>query len=329
MHIRTMMMVAGTVGFFGTASMAWADPEVSITAVETEMESLMVPPSPTEAGPSSPIAPANTVPPADDSVKSGSRFHGTVGLDITTTYMSRGLLSKDKGFIAQPYAILGMDIWSGEKCSWSADVGMWNSMHGDTTGASASAEGFQKNWFETDWTIGLNYKYDIVGFRVAYNVMTSPSDSFKTIEEVQFAMTLDDSGWMGAWAMNPSVLFVHELGRNGSDGAGLGEGSYLELGLTPGFDWTNDSFKARVNFPMLVGLSLDDFYENAANKEQTFGFAEVGCRCLVPLNMPKDMGNWTLTGGVRCVFLGEAAKQFNTNRDSFEVIGTLGLSVSF
>ena len=135
---------------------------------------------------------------------------------------------------------------------------------------------------------------------------------------------------MGKWAMNPSVLFVQEVGEHGTDGANLGGGSYLELGLTPGFDVEMPVVeKVRFNFPVLAGFSTSNYYENAANADQGFGFFEFGSRVLIPLPVNRNYGQWTLTAGVRFLVLGDAARQFNTNQEDFEVIGMFGLSVVY
>lgn len=135
---------------------------------------------------------------------------------------------------------------------------------------------------------------------------------------------------MGKWALNPSILFVQELGEHGTDGNNLGGGSYLELGLTPGFDAEVPLVdKIRVNFPFLAGFGLSNYYENAAGADQGFGFIEFGSRLLIPLPVNPNYGQWTLTAGVRFLVLGDAARQFNTNQEDFEVIGMLGLSVAY
>ncbi len=283
-----------------------------------------------------PATQPSVVPPVELPKKEGEqpvntgKLHFTLGFDIPTKYFSRGIMSKDRGFIIQPAANLAIDLYEHEKFALVADLGTWNSFHGDTRGASDTASGTARNWFESDLAAGITFKYDIFAFRTAYVAMISPSNSFSTIEELDFIFTLDDSGWMGKWALNPSVLFVQEIGENGSDGANLGGGSYLELGVTPGFDLDMPVVeKVRVNFPVIAGFGLSNYYENAAGASQGFGVFEFGTRLLVPLPVNRNYGQWTASAGIRFMFLGDGARQFNTNQEDFEVIGMVGLSVVY
>mgnify|MGYP002777632212 CR=1 FL=1 len=285
-------------------------------------------------GTSTPATQPNVAPPVELPKKEGEqpvntgKLHLTLGFDIPTQYFSRGVMTKDRGFIIQPAAFLAIDLYEHEKFKLVADLGTWNSVHGDTTGSNVSSTA--QNWFESDLSAGVTLKYDIFSFRAAYISLISPSDNFSTINELDFTFTLDDSGWMGKWALNPSVLLVQEIGDNGTDGNNLGGGTYLELGLTPGFDFEMPVVeKIRVNFPILAGFSLNNYYENDAGADQGFGFIEFGSRLLIPLPVNRNYGQWTVTAGVRFLFLGDAARQFNTNREDFEVIGMLGLSVSY
>lgn len=277
------------------------------------------------------VAPPVELPPkeGEQPVNTG-KLHFTLGFDIPTKYFSRGIMSKDRGFIVQPAASLAIDLYQHERFALIADLGTWNSFHGDTRGSSDTASGSTRNWFESDLAAGLTLSYDIVAFRTAYVAMISPSNAFSTIEELNFTFTLDDSGWMGKWALNPSLLFVQEIGEHGSDGDNLGGGSYLELGLTPGFDLDMPVVeKVRVNFPVIAGFGLSNYYENAAGAGQGFGVFEFGTRVLIPLPVNRNYGQWTLSAGVRFMFLGDGARQFNTNQEDFEVLGMLGLSVVY
>jgi hypothetical protein len=281
-----------------------------------------------------PATQPNVAPPVELPAKEGEqpvnsgKLHFTLGFDMPTKYFFRGIMTKDRGFIIQPVASLAIDLYEHEKFKLAADLGTWNSFHGDTRGAGGT--GFQRNWFESDLLAGITFKYDIFAFRTAYVTQMSPSNNFSTIDEVDFTFTLDDSGWMGKWALNPSVLFVQEVGEHGADGANRGGGSYLELGLTPGFDAEIPVIeKLRVNFPIVAGFGLSNYYENAAGADQGFGYFQVGTRLLIPLPVNRNYGQWTVSAGVHFLVLGDAARQFNTNREDFEVIGMLGLSVTY
>ena len=66
---------------------------------------------------------------------------------------------------------------------------------------------------------------------------------FSTVKEIAFKFAVDDSGYLGGAAVKPYVLIAREFGLDedevasgrGQADAGTAFGTYLELGIAPGF----------------------------------------------------------------------------------------------
>jgi len=164
-------------------------------------------------------------------------------------------------------------------------------------------------------------------FDARYVFYASPSDAFGTVEEFDFGVAYDDSEWLGAWSMKPSVVLAVETGSNAADGQH--RGTYLQLGVSPGFAFDAGPVKdVGISFPATVGLSLSNYYEGANDENDAFGYASVGAKASVPLNIDKSWGVWTLTAGFQVLFLGDAVSTLNGD-DDVEFIGTVGIAVGF
>jgi hypothetical protein len=254
-----------------------------------------------------------------------SRFHITLGADLTTAYFFRGIRQEDSGFIAQPYADAALDVYRQDDTTVSIKAGVWNSLHGEATGAS-TGDSAVKNWYECDVYAGLGVVVGKWSFDARYVLLTSPSDAFGTVDEVDFSVAFDDTELMGKWSLKPAATLVIETGSNATDGGR--RGTYLQLGVSPGVTFDADSIKnLALTFPVTVGLSLGNYYEGGGDNE-AFGFASVGAKASAPLPLDSSWGAWTLNAGVQVLFLGDAAASFNSG-DHEQVIATVGISATF
>jgi hypothetical protein len=250
------------------------------------------------------------------------------GVDITTAYFFRGILQERNGGIIQPYGELGVSLFKGEGdfSGLSLFGGTWASLHTEETNHQASS---LDAFYEQDWYGGLQAQFmdNKVTSRVFYIAYTSPSDAFKTVQEVDLSAALDDSEWLGAFAMKPSILFATET-ENSAMGPERGE--YLELGIAPGFPIIDsEDFPVTLTFPNKVGLSLDDYYEVSESDEDTFGYYSTGVKVSFPLTfIPEDYGSWSASGGATLMVLGTNTKNLN-DKDSPWVVGTWGVSMAY
>ena len=147
----------------------------------------------------------------------------------------------------------------------------------------------------------------------------SPNQAFGTVKELALALSYDD-GLLG-----PYATFAFEL--DGQADGGLNEGTFLQLGVEPG--WAIPNSDVGISFPVSVSLSLNDYYEGAAGDE-TFGFFNVGAIVSVPLSgIPAEYGSWAITGGVNLHVFGDALKSINGSTDDVEPIGVFGISLGY
>lgn len=294
----------------------------------------------TEAGPTySPPAPAatprKTAPapeptgeaaeePADDGA---SPFSIQVNFDYFTGYFFRGIVQEDSGLILQPAARLTVNLAQRGDVKFDVFAATWNSFHGQKTGSQTRGD-FTEYWYESDVLGGATLTLGKVALTGQYVFLTSPNDAFETVQEFNAIIALDDSEWLGALSLKPYALFAVETGADALDGADSDTGVYLELGVAPGFAIPVGKKDIAISFPVMVGLSLDNYYQNAQGEDETFGFVQVGARASVPLPIVEKYGAWTLNAGVAGLFLGDHTKEYNSGDDA-EVIGNVGLQVNF
>ena len=85
------------------------------------------------------------------------------------------------------------------------------------------------------------------------------------------------------------------------------------LGIDPGYtvDFSTN-WSARFHVPLMVGLSLDKYYEVATTSgdpHKTFGFTDLALAADVPLKfVPARFGKWTFSSGFHILWLGSNPK---------------------
>lgn len=250
-------------------------------------------------------------------------FHFELGAEWTSAYYFRGLLQENDGFILQSWLDIDVDLTKGESWALTANLGIWNSTHSDADTAGTT-DSFLKYFYETDLYAGLGLDVDSWTFGLSYVEYTSPSDAFSSIGEIDLAVGFDDSAlWDDKFALNPSLTLAFEV-----DDTGGSEGTYLQLGIAPGF--SHDFGKTTIDFafPVTLGLGLDDYYIDSNGDNDLFGYVDVGADASIPLGLPSRFGAWSLTGGVHLLVLGDAAADLNYG-DDFEVVGRFGLTISY
>ena len=246
----------------------------------------------------------------------------SAGIDALNTYMFRGIRQDDTKVITWPYADLGLSFFSGDGAlkSVGVNIGSWNSLH---TGDAGSDGPSGKLWYESDFyaTLGLGFGGG-VSVGTTYTAYTSPNSAFGTVKELALKVAFDDSAALGRASLKPYGLVAFEL--DGQADGGLEEGTYLELGVAPG--WAADAVS--LAFPIKVGLSLSDYYE-LGGVDERFGYFSVGGIATVPITaIPASFGSWNVHGGVEFQTLGEMTKAVNGGDES-KVIGSFGIGLTY
>jgi len=252
----------------------------------------------------------------------------STGFDVTTQYYFRGIFQENEGVIVQPWLDFGITLFEGEDVTIDVYSGFWNSIH---SGPSGSDGNNGDAWYELDWYSGVAIGLP-AGFTldVSYINLYNPNGGTSFAEEIDVALSYDDSELMGDFAMSPYVLVAFEI-DGGSDAFGE-EGTYLELGVEPSFTVVeSEDYPVELSIPVAVGLSIDDYYQDATGDDETFGFASVGATLGMPLTfIPADYGSWSASAGVTALFLGNNTDDsVYPGADDFEIVGTVGLSMSY
>ena len=265
--------------------------------------------------------------PIADDADSGSlkRFSLTVGIDGVTTYQFRGFVYEESGPIVQPFVDLELLLADFDSAAVRLLFGTWHSFHGQATD-SESEDRFRKHWFEADASAGIDVDIGPWTVTAQYNLYTSPSDAWPTMQEVALALSYND-GWLPkGWSMNPHALLAFEVGPAANDG--LRNGVFLEFGVCPTYEVSGGPCdRVELSFLISIGLSLSNYYEIDDGRNDPFGFVSLGGGAMVPLGTAGP-ANWSVSFGIQALLLGGAAAEFNDGERSV-LVGSVGLALEF
>lgn len=354
---RIAFVVAVAIGIFVGAA-----PSAGFTAAADDSSTQPLAPPPTLPAPAAQPAPADGAvrsAPWSDLPKEGKAAVEAAGiccdsgncpsgdspislqlnLDLASAHFFRGIRQEDRGVVVQPAAKVTLRLW--EDCDSRIDAfgSLWNSFHTRTTNAEDRGGEFIGHWYELDAAAGVTYTTGPFAFSAGFTVRTSPSNAFSTVHELNFKAAFDDSEWLGDWAMHPYAALAWEIGSNASDGADSDTGVYFEIGVEPRLAFCLDGCSCcgyaadccrgtpiTVSFPVTVGLSLSEYYQDAAGDDSTLGYVQVGTKVSVPL--PIACGEWRFIAGIYALFLGNNTRNFNGGRRT-EIIGSVGVQANF
>lgn len=248
------------------------------------------------------------------------------GIDFQSTYMFRGIRQHSTGLAAWPWADLGFAAFAGDGAlkSVGLNVGSWNSQHTGDTGSDGPSH---KLWYESDFyaTLGLGFGGG-VSLATTYTAYTSPNNTFTSVKELGVKLAVDDSASLGKAAIKPYVLLARELdsapGVGQADG-GTKAGTYLEVGIAPGYAFS----RASLAVPVKLGLSLGNYYE-VDGVDHGFGFLTGAAIVTVPLGSTTKYGSWNIHGGVELQKLGDHCAFFNGGERT-RTIGSVGIGFSY
>lgn len=261
----------------------------------------------------------------------GDSISGSLGFDLTSQYFFRGILQEDQGVIVQPWLELGINLCKSEGAVSSLDLtlGIWESLHSGPTGTGSKTSG-RGMWYESDSYVGLSADlFDNFKLSGVYTTYHSPNGVFTTVQDLTFGVGYDDSSLWGEFGgFQPSVSLAFETSNQADGRRGLG--TFLGLGLSPEYTFqSDDTAPVTLAVPVEVGLSLDDYYQDATGDDEFFGYFDLGVTLGMPLSwVTPRFGDWSMTTGVHLLWLGNTNEEINSG-DGFEIIGSLGFSVDF
>jgi hypothetical protein len=255
------------------------------------------------------------------------RLSFTFGNDITTAYFFRGILQERHGLIEQPYGEVGVKLYENEDGPLngvSLFFGTWNSIHSEQTAAVSGPDA----WYESDEWGGI--KANLFGnteAKLSYIFYNYPSGAFSTVQEVDFSVGLDDSQWLGTFALNPAVLLAAETKNTA---LGTDRGWYLQPSIRPAFTiLQSDTYPVTLALPVTLGLGLDNYFDNSASDDETFGYLQGGAVLSVPLAfIPEDYGAWSVSAGASIYTFGSNLQALNQGNDPW-VVGTWSIGMTY
>ena len=253
-----------------------------------------------------------------------------MGVDWASAYYFRGIANEQNGGNnVQPYGEVGFKLLEnmGPLTSLVIAPGIWMNWH--YGGGTLVQPSDPKFFFEADLYLKLSATWwEVLTTTVTYTYYTSPNDSFTSYADVGLSASLADSKWLGAFALNPSILFAFETKGEALAADGK-KGIYMGIGLAPGYTFFEDSsFPVNISVPLTFGFSLKDYY-TVNGQNQTFGYFSGGPLITMPLKfIPATFGNWALKAGVQFLALNSNLKAVNTN-NGFVPIGSVGLALTY
>lgn len=275
--------------------------------------------------PAQPDAPP-TAESAEDAEVSGSPFHLTLGVDVTSAYFGRGIFQEDRAAILQPFLEADLSLLRKDDFSLALTAGLWSSLHRMQVGGSVD-EMFLTRLYEHDWTAGFRVSLDRWTADLTWLSATTTPGGGSTTNEVDLALAWDDTGDTGTWSLQPQVLLGWELGPAAGDGGR--NGVYCELGVAPSLTFPDGLLEdCTLSFPVSVGLSLSNYYESPSGRNDMFGWASAGVMLDVPLLADPSFCCMNMSLGAHALWLGPAAREFNSG-EGLECILCAGVTISF
>jgi hypothetical protein len=275
-------------------------------------------------------------------VPNSGRISFNAGVDFTNKYFFRGMRQQDRGRIVQPWANVDVSLYEsdGALSSWKVYGGTWNSDH-----SRDQTESGPETWYETDLYAGMRFGlWELIELGFGYNTYVSPNDSFDTYAEVDFQIGLDDSRWLGDFALNPRLRWAVET-KNSASGASpdgsivvgaLKSGTYMEIAVGPEIPLWKDENAITLSIPVVLGLSLENYYETentsdpSGKQDPTFGYLQTGMMFGIPLGfVPAEYGSWQINAGWQVATFGTTLRKANRNQDNQDFWGIGGVSMSY
>ena len=241
----------------------------------------------------------------------------TGGLDFTNQYNFRGIRQNTEGVSIWPYVDFGFTPYrsDGGLKTVGLNLGTWNAFHSQI---NEDDFGTGNKWYESDLYATLGLGFGATGLAFTYTSYRSPADLFAHVKELAIKLSVDDSARMGRGALKPYALVAFELDDSGQADAGDSKGTYVELGVAPGYAGA----RASLAVPIKIGLSASDYYEFGTGEDSKFGYFSLGAMITVPMGAHANIH----FGGEFQMF-GDNVEAYNGQDNAG--IGLIGLGFAF
>jgi hypothetical protein len=217
------------------------------------------------------------------------RFSGSAEFGIADKYIYHGYVLENQGAIIQPEFEVLARLYSGQGILTKASVRLYVFSSFQThESREEQADAMIRSWYEVQVEMGIVLELaKHFTFSASYVRFESPNHAFIAVNAAEFILSMDDSDWLGAYALHPHVTWFRPFpgGWESSD-----EGSYFEIGIEPERSFGKGERPVKVSFPMAVGLGQKRYYLG-----EHFGFFSAGVSVSVPLAfLPSSWGEWDL-----------------------------------
>jgi hypothetical protein len=206
---RASTVATGTVALVATLITAWpalAQQSSGPTPVQAQAPA---PAQPTQVQTEGPAAAPAT---GTEAAPNTGRVSLTLGADWASAYYFRGIVNEQNGGNnVQPYGEIGFKLLDNVAPLTALAIapGIWNNWH--YGGGTIVEPSDPKFWYEADLYIKLTATWwEVFSTSVTYTYYVSPNDSFTSYADVGLGFSLNDAKWLGAFALNPSLLFAFE-----------------------------------------------------------------------------------------------------------------------
>lgn len=158
----------------------------------------------------------------------------------------------------------------------------------------------------------------------------SPFAEFAPIQEVGVKLAYDV---LGAWrdpersynfGLKPYGAIYYETLNSATQ-----EGTYAETGLEPFVQCCLCGRKVGISLPVFVGLSVDNYFVNAAGQNEPFGYVSGGMAVSMPIFPAAKFGSWFCTVSAQYMYLSAESLRIANGGDPNAFIGKVGIGFSY
>jgi hypothetical protein len=263
----------------------------------------------------------------------GAKVNLLLNVEFSDSYVTpRGQVVRDNGLTIQPLLLAFLSLYEGDGfiSSFKFVGGVWNDF--GTEGVSEHApfgSDPKTHYTEIDPILGISVGLGKVAtLSVTYTAFVEQILDITTSHHLETKLAIDDSKWLGPFALNPYFLFWKELDGKSTaaqvpfavfgpspftgEKSAPDEGYYFEIGVAPGYT-IKPLGDLKIEAPCRVLLPSDDFYGEWYDSASTVGLYELGVKTSLPLKfMPKGYGFWNVHLGYKYMsFVDENLKGMN------------------
>jgi hypothetical protein len=259
-------------------------------------------------------------------------IHGFLEAQFKTAYITpRGLVVQDKGLVVQPIGGIVIPLYDGSGLfsSLSAIGGQWSSID---TAEDNSAVGYydETDPFATLDSTWFDKKLEV---SVTYIAFISPQGAYKTEHNIETKVGLDDSSWLGAFALHPYMKYFYEIKGDSTVVTGKRGSTYdVELGIDPSYTLKAvPDYPITFSLPSLITVGPKSYWGGT----QSFGTVQTAINLQMPLAfIPARFGYWHVDGSMTYVYninheLRVASGILGNGTDPSRFVGEVGIGMNF